>query len=211
MASPYEVLDVPRDADPQTVKAAYRERVKSVHPDHGGSARAFRRVTAAYRAITSEDWSPRSREHQESQSDRQTATVEYLDYEVVTDREWSLGDDELFDCAGAADLPDQSHGTIEVPRDRALLEAAEHCGRRWPFACRGGACANCAVAVQEGDLSNPGDNILPEDLLNDGIRLSCIGEPMTDELSVVVGLQNHPQLADLRLPTDRFDRVRSTE
>jgi hypothetical protein len=33
---PYEVLGVPRDATPQDVKAAYRKRVKKVHPDVGG-------------------------------------------------------------------------------------------------------------------------------------------------------------------------------
>lgn len=211
MASPYEVLDIPRDADPETVKAAYREQVKSVHPDQGGSARAFRRVTAAYRAITSDDWSPRDRSDGASPEQAGTATIEYLDYDVLIEHGWSLDDDDLFERAAAADLDSRAHGTIEVSQDRALLEAAEHCGHRWPFACRGGACANCAVAVKDGDLSNPGDNILPESLVEDGIRLSCIGEPMTEELSIVVGLQDHPSLEDLRLPTDRFDRVRSTE
>lgn len=218
MASPYEVLGVDPDDDADTVKRAYRSRVKDVHPDHGGSAREFRRVTAAYRAITSDDWSPRNNADDEDGGETgtttpepATTTVTYLDYAVVRERGWSIEDDALFDRAATADLDESAYGSFDVPRDRALLEAAERCGYTWPFACRGGACANCAVAVTDGELSNPGDNILTTELVDAGIRLSCIGKPVTDEISVVVGLQNHPGLADLRLPTDRFERARSTD
>lgn len=212
VASPYEVLGVSPDDDLDTVKTAYRARVKDAHPDQGGSARAFRRVTAAYRAITSDDWSPRTDDPSpDDVSEPGVAHVEYLDYEILKARDWSIDDDRLFERAADADLDPARHGSFEVDRDRALLEAAEGCGLRWPFACRGGACANCAVAVHDGDLSNPGDNILPSDLLDRGIRLSCIGEPVTDELAVVVGLQAHPDLEDLRLPPDRFERARSSD
>lgn len=43
----HEVLDVAPDADRETIEAAFRERVKAVHPDHGGSADALREVRAA--------------------------------------------------------------------------------------------------------------------------------------------------------------------
>lgn len=213
MASPYAVLGVDPDADPETVKAAYRDRVKDVHPDQGGTAREFRRVTAAYRAITSDDWEPRTDSTPSEDDDpvEAVARVEYLDYAVVQDRGWSLSDPDLFERAAAADLGSRDHGVIEVPADDPLLAAAEGRGYHWPFACRGGACANCAVAVHDGDLSNPGDNILTDALYEDGFRLSCLGEPVTDDLKVVVGLQNHPRLADLRLPADRFERARSTD
>lgn len=42
------VLGLPPDADREAVRAAYRERVKEVHPDHGGDPEAFRRVREAY-------------------------------------------------------------------------------------------------------------------------------------------------------------------
>lgn len=51
MASPYEVLGVDPDADRQTIERRYRELVKEVHPDAGGSAAEFKRVKEAYREI----------------------------------------------------------------------------------------------------------------------------------------------------------------
>jgi hypothetical protein len=54
MASPYQVLGVDPDADRETVERRYRELVKEVHPDAGGSAEEFKRVKRAYRAIVSD-------------------------------------------------------------------------------------------------------------------------------------------------------------
>lgn len=44
----FAVLDVDPDADVAAVKAAYRAKVKEVHPDAGGDQAAFRRVREAY-------------------------------------------------------------------------------------------------------------------------------------------------------------------
>lgn len=48
---PHEVLDVAPDASPDAVRAAYREKVKEVHPDHDGSAEELRRVHEARAAL----------------------------------------------------------------------------------------------------------------------------------------------------------------
>jgi curved DNA-binding protein CbpA len=45
------VLGVSTDAGPDAVREAYREKVKEVHPDRGGSAESFKRVTEAYEAL----------------------------------------------------------------------------------------------------------------------------------------------------------------
>ncbi|WP_312908344.1 J domain-containing protein [Natronosalvus caseinilyticus] len=42
------VLGVDPTADQATIKRAYRDRVKDVHPDRGGDEAEFKRVTAAY-------------------------------------------------------------------------------------------------------------------------------------------------------------------
>ena len=47
----YRALGLDAGADAETVRRAYRERVKEVHPDRGGDEDAFRRVTAAYRRL----------------------------------------------------------------------------------------------------------------------------------------------------------------
>jgi hypothetical protein len=44
----FDELGVPRDADLDAVKGAYRERVKETHPDQGGDEESFRRVREAY-------------------------------------------------------------------------------------------------------------------------------------------------------------------
>lgn len=44
----FRTLGIPRDADVSTVKEAYREKVKEVHPDHGGSEDEFAAIQEAY-------------------------------------------------------------------------------------------------------------------------------------------------------------------
>ena len=44
----YDELGLAVDADADEVTAAYRDRVKEVHPDHGGDAEEFQRLREAY-------------------------------------------------------------------------------------------------------------------------------------------------------------------
>ena len=44
----FSVLGLPSGASESEVTAAYREKVKEVHPDHGGDTEEFRRVREAY-------------------------------------------------------------------------------------------------------------------------------------------------------------------
>lgn len=210
MASPYDILDIDADADQDDIKQAYRTRVKETHPDLGGSEAAFKRVERAYERLTEADPDERLDGEtvvDDSEPDDQPTQVTYLNYEVLDDYGWDLGDEDLFEKAAAADLPAVDYGHFEVADDETLLEAAEHNGFAWPYACRGGACANCAVSVCEGELSQLVDHILSEELLDQGIRLSCNGAPTTDEMEVVYNLKQRPDLDDLRLPPDRFEKA----
>ncbi len=51
---PYDVLGVKRDADPETIKAAYRNAAKAHHPDKGGDADRFAAATLAYDVLMDE-------------------------------------------------------------------------------------------------------------------------------------------------------------
>lgn len=54
----YRVLGIARDASQQEVKRAYRERVKTCHPDRNGTPQAstlFHAVHAAYETLRDED------------------------------------------------------------------------------------------------------------------------------------------------------------
>lgn len=208
MDAPFDVLGIDRDADDATVDTAYRRRVMETHPDQGGSARAFQRVKRAYEAIQS----MRIDDVTDDDADDIDATsrVEFLNYEVVDDRGWAL-DDALFDRAAAADLGPTDYGEFLVDPGETLLEAAENRGFAWPYACRGGACANCAVAVVAGEMTEPIDHVLSTELTERGIRLSCIGAPATAEMQVVYNVKHMPELDDLRLPPYRFEQTRSVD
>jgi ferredoxin len=134
--------------------------------------------------------------------------VEYLDYDVLGDHGWEIDDDDLFEKAAAADLDHESYGRMRVPDDEPLLRGAEENGMTWPYACRGGACSNCAVALVDGEMPMPAGHILPEEWIDRGIRLSCLTAPTSEEAKVVFNVKHLPGLDELRLTPSRFDRAR---
>lgn len=135
-----------------------------------------------------------------------TARVNFLDYEVIEDRGWSVDDEDLFEKASNANLDSDDYGRFVVNPDETILEAAENRGYSWPYACRGGACANCAVIVKEGDIAMPGQTILTQEQVQvmNG-RLTCVGVPVTEELKLVKNVQHLEDFEDLRLPSPLSD------
>ncbi|MFB6201703.1 MAG: ferredoxin Fer [Halorhabdus sp.] len=128
--------------------------------------------------------------------------VRYLNYEAIEDRGWSLDDDDLFEKASDAGLDPSNYGRFRVEAGETILEAAENREIEWPYACRGGACANCAVIVKEGDVAMPGQMILTDEQVQTmNARLTCVGIPVTEELKVVMNVQHLDQFEDLRLPS----------
>ncbi|EMA64380.1 ferredoxin Fer [Halorubrum kocurii] len=217
MVSPFDVLDVDEDADEATIERAYRARVKEAHPDQGGTLEEFQLVRRAYRELDERERNGDADDEtdpadidltdEDGAADApQPVRVEFLDYEAIDDYGWSLDDDDLFRKASHADLDESAHGRLLVQPDESLLEGAENRGFTWPFSCRGGACANCAVFLVEGELSQPTDHIMPEDLAERGFRLSCNGYPVSDELKIVFNVKQLPELDDLILPPGPFTR-----
>jgi curved DNA-binding protein CbpA len=237
VASPFDVLGLDPDADDAAIKAAYRERVLEAHPDHGGSPEEFKAVREAYEELkASAGASPGEIELDEtdtsgsdatgsaatddtddagasggSRSEPSGATVEYLNYQALVDEGWGLDDDDLFEKAADAGLDPADYGRILVKPDESLLEAAENRGFAWPYACRGGACTNCAVAVVEGEMPMPTSHVLPQELTDRGIRLSCISGPTTDDMKVVYNVKHLPGVDELLLPPSRFEKARPTD
>ncbi|MFB6353545.1 MAG: ferredoxin Fer [Halobacteriales archaeon] len=131
-----------------------------------------------------------------------TSRVHYLDYEAIKANGWSIDDDDLFEKASAAGLDPSAYGRFLVNAGETILEAAENRGIDWPYACRGGACANCAVVVKEGDVAMPGQTILTDEQVQRlNARLTCVGVPVSDELKLVMNVQQLEELQDLRLPS----------
>jgi ferredoxin len=145
-------------------------------------------------------------------TDEQTGTrVEYLDYQAIVDLGWSLDDADLFEKASETDLDPTDYGRFVVEEGETLLEAAEARGFAWPYACRGGACSNCAVAVVDGEMPDQRGHILPREMLDRGFRLSCLDGPVSDDLQVVFNVKHLPDLDELRLPTGRFGQASPTD
>lgn len=48
----YNALGVPRDASEQEIKRAYRQLAMKTHPDKGGNAEEFKKITEAYEVLT---------------------------------------------------------------------------------------------------------------------------------------------------------------
>jgi ferredoxin len=210
MVSPFDVLLVDSDADEEEITQAYRQRVKEAHPDQGGSISEFQRVQTAYAELTAgysvEDHNSERDDDIEHQQ-REDSRIEYLNYEVLDDHGWNLSDEDLFGKAAAEDLDPADHGKFLVQPHESLLEAAENRGFVWPYACRGGACANCAVGVVEGKLDMPVNTILPPEMIERDIRLSCNGMPVTEEMKVVYNIKHLPSLDELRLPPRPFKQA----
>lgn len=227
MGSPFDVLGVDPDAEDAEIKRAYRRRAKDAHPDQGGSVEEFQRVRAAYEAIRSgaverfdgteaaagtdgtsgTDGASGPDGVAADAADPDRTRVEYLNFGVFDDHGWSLSDEDLFERAAAADLDATDYGRFFVEPDETLLEAAENRGFAWPFACRGGACANCAIVLYEGELSMPGDHVLPSEMMERDVRLSCNGKPVTDEVKVIYNVKHMPELEDLLLPPQPFEQA----
>lgn len=218
---PFDVLGINADADQTEVSRAYRQRVKETHPDQGGSKEAFVRLQRAYTAIRNGDavvgedvdptpspsestTGPNAGRGQTQGPPPGMSRMTYLDYGVLADYGWEIDDEDLFDAAAEADLSPEGYGKVLVKHDETLLEAAERCGFSWPFACRGGACANCAVLVADGEVEMAQSHVLPDGMVDEGIRLSCLCRPVSDELRVVYNIKQLPGLEELRLPSQQF-------
>ncbi|MDZ5810863.1 ferredoxin Fer [Halorubrum sp. AD140] len=217
MVSPFEVLRVDEDADEAAIERAYRDRVKEAHPDQGGTVEEFQLVRRAYRELDARAANGNGGDVTAAAdvdltddagdvAEVEPVSVEFLDYEALVDYGWSLDDDDLFRKASHATLDEIEHGRLLVEPDESLLEAAENRGFGWPFSCRGGACANCAVYLVAGELSQPANHVMPEELAERGFRLSCSGYPVSDELKVVFNVKHLPELDDLILPPGPFTR-----
>jgi ferredoxin len=149
-----------------------------------------------------------SRRQSAPQLQRTRSRVTFLDYEAIDARDgWSVDDEDLFEKASDADLSPEEHGRIVVEPGETILEGAEKRGFEWPYACRGGACANCAVMVRSGDIAMPGNNVLSDEQVNTlNARLTCVGVPVTEDVEVITNVQHLDQFADLRLPSP-FDTL----
>ncbi len=103
------------------------------------------------------------------------------------------------DRSGASDTPVQapsgSHATvtvimdgrrrsIQVPRDRTILDAAKDVGLHLPYSCRAGVCASCRVKVVSGSVAMKRNQALEDWEVQAGFVLSCQARPTSDQVEI---------------------------
>jgi ferredoxin-NADP reductase len=75
--------------------------------------------------------------------------------------------------------------TIPQQPGETLLQLARRAGLSPPFSCEAGDCATCMARVVDGQAKMRANNALDEDEVADGYVLTCQGEPVTEELTVI--------------------------
>lgn len=204
---PHYVLDIESDAEKEDITAAYREKVKEVHPDVGGSKEEFKQVKEAYQQLISEEEMPSADSVIEENNETRPsvvypATIQYLNYERAVELGLYNNRVKLFEIAEQDDrFGESDFGSFRVVEGESILEAAERTSMSWPYSCRGGACANCAIKIVEGDVTTPSYHILSAEQLDEGFRLSCIGKPLSEEIKIIFNIKNHPTVQELLLPS----------
>lgn len=124
-------------------------------------------------------------------------TVEFLDYQALDERGWSVSDDDLFEKASGADLSSEEYGTFEVERDEYVLEAAETAGRDWPFYCRAGGCVNCAAILVDGEVTMDVQRSLSdEEVAEENLCLTCVATPASESISLIYNAKHLDRLRD---------------
>ncbi|MGW2545540.1 1,2-phenylacetyl-CoA epoxidase subunit PaaE [Kitasatospora sp. NPDC001574] len=74
--------------------------------------------------------------------------------------------------------------TLALPRDRSILDGAQHSRPDLPFACKGGVCGTCRALVTEGEVKMRRNFALEEKELAAGYVLTCQARPVTDRVTV---------------------------
>ena len=70
--------------------------------------------------------------------------------------------------------------TIEVAEDEYILEEAEDAGLTLPYDCRSGTCVTCIQKCLEGEIDQDMAFAIGDEELEKGLRLICIGSPLSD-------------------------------
>jgi 3-ketosteroid 9alpha-monooxygenase subunit B len=65
-----------------------------------------------------------------------------------------------------------------------ILEHLESKGIKAPYSCREGECSACAVRLLEGEVTMRANDILEDEDLEDGIRLGCQSEAVSEKVRV---------------------------
>ena len=72
--------------------------------------------------------------------------------------------------------------TMEI--DSNILDEALSNGIDVPYSCQGGVCLTCVGKVKKGNVEMEENGMLSDDEIDEGLVLTCISKPISDEIII---------------------------
>ncbi len=76
---------------------------------------------------------------------------------------------------------------VEVAPDTSILEAALDQGIDLPYSCQSGLCTACRGKCSSGKVKMDEEEGLSEAEIEEGYVLTCVGHPLTDDVTIEIG------------------------
>ena len=79
---------------------------------------------------------------------------------------------------------DGENMNFSMDKDNNILDEALANGLDVPYSCQGGVCTTCMGKLEKGKVIMDDDQMLSDEELNDGLMLTCISKPDSDEIVI---------------------------
>ena len=73
---------------------------------------------------------------------------------------------------------------FSMDKDKNILDEALANGLDVPYSCQGGVCTTCMGKLEKGKVIMDDDQMLSDEEINDGLMLTCISKPDSDEIVI---------------------------
>ena len=79
---------------------------------------------------------------------------------------------------------DGENMNFSMYKDNNILDEALANGIDVPYSCQGGVCTTCMGKLEKGKVIMDDDQMLSDEEINDGLMLTCISKPDSDEIVI---------------------------
>ena len=79
---------------------------------------------------------------------------------------------------------DGDNMNFSMDKDNNILDEALANGLDVPYSCQGGVCTTCMGKLEKGKVIMDDDQMLSDEEINDGLMLTCISKPDSDEIVI---------------------------
>ena len=79
---------------------------------------------------------------------------------------------------------DGENMNFSMDKDNNILDEALANGLDVPYSCQGGVCTTCMGKLEKGKVLMDDDQMLSDEEINDGLILTCISKPDSNEIVI---------------------------